>query len=235
MDFEQQDMQLERWLNLDKEQFNIFKGKTILDVGCGRGINADVVLKYGAKYVLAIDGYKDTVEFAKRNLEYHKEKVKVQFLDIEVQDLDEKFDVVLCIGVLHHLKNQREILIKLLNALQEDGKLFIWIYGKYNHIFIINCIDYLRFIASRLPMPITKLLADIITPFVYLLIKLLHGKYFKLLRKFSYGHIKTIVLDQILPTIAKYYTEEDVKELIDGLNLKYEKDRNEVGWVITNG
>jgi 2-polyprenyl-3-methyl-5-hydroxy-6-metoxy-1,4-benzoquinol methylase len=47
-----------------------------------------------------------------------------------------KFDIILCLGVLHHTANMEKVLINLNNILNENGELFLWIYGKhgrYNH------------------------------------------------------------------------------------------------------
>ena len=47
---------------------NNFKGKTVLDFGCGHGALAIEIAKQGAKKVVGIDLEKDYVRFANENL-----------------------------------------------------------------------------------------------------------------------------------------------------------------------
>jgi SAM-dependent methyltransferase len=41
-----------------------------------------------------------------------------------------KFDIVLCMGVLHHLSNPNKGLQSLTNTLKDDGMIFLYLYGK---------------------------------------------------------------------------------------------------------
>jgi len=41
------------------------------------------------------------------------------------------FDVILCLGVLHHTADMRRALTNLRRSLGNDGELFLWIYGKH--------------------------------------------------------------------------------------------------------
>jgi hypothetical protein len=41
-----------------------------------------------------------------------------------------KFDIILCMGVLHHLSNPTRGLGNLLNTLKRDGMIFLYLYGK---------------------------------------------------------------------------------------------------------
>jgi len=42
----------------------------------------------------------------------------------------EKFDIVLCMGVLHHLSNPSKGLRNILSVLKKDGTIFLYLYGK---------------------------------------------------------------------------------------------------------
>jgi hypothetical protein len=140
----------------------------------------------------------------------------------------------MCIGVLHHLRNQRKVLEKLLNATKKGGKLFVWVYGKYNHVILISIMDSIRRVTRILPMFVNKILAHCMSVPAFMLTRLLPGAYFKQLSGFGYFHFYSIILDQLLPSIATYYTEKKLKKLISNLSLKYEKDTNKVGWLIKN-
>lgn len=95
----------------------ILKGRfdgtnSILDVGCGEGRN----LRYFTKNnynVTGIDIYDEALQMAKLQF-----RGKANFLlsDLTSFSSQEKFDVVLCINVLHHAKDQKEFLLMWKNV-----------------------------------------------------------------------------------------------------------------------
>jgi tRNA (mo5U34)-methyltransferase len=82
------------------------KGKTVLDIGCNAGFYSIQMKQRGASRVVAIDsdpGYLAQARFAAEvtgaEIEFHQ-------LDVyNVGDLHEKFDVVIFMGVLYHLRH----------------------------------------------------------------------------------------------------------------------------------
>jgi tRNA (mo5U34)-methyltransferase len=82
------------------------KGKTVLDIGCNAGFYSIQMKQRGASRVVAIDsdpGYLAQARFAadvtRADIEFHQ-------LDVyNVGDLREKFDVVIFMGVLYHLRH----------------------------------------------------------------------------------------------------------------------------------
>lgn len=81
-------------------------GKTVLDIGCNAGFYALEMKRRGAERVLGIDTderYLRQAEFAAE-----VEEVDVEFRRMEVwqiADLQEKFDLVIFMGVLYHLRH----------------------------------------------------------------------------------------------------------------------------------
>jgi tRNA (mo5U34)-methyltransferase len=82
------------------------RGKTVLDVGCNAGFYAIEMKKRGADRVLGIDtdeGYLSQARFAA-----HVHGVDVEFRSMSVYEvglLGEKFDLVIFMGVLYHLRH----------------------------------------------------------------------------------------------------------------------------------
>jgi 2-polyprenyl-3-methyl-5-hydroxy-6-metoxy-1,4-benzoquinol methylase len=96
------EMQFLRWVYpLTKEDF---KGKEVLDAGCGIGRNSYWPLVYGAKRVVAFDYDERTVEVARKNLSQFK-NAEVLMKSIYEIDFENEFDIVFSIGVIHHLEN----------------------------------------------------------------------------------------------------------------------------------
>jgi tRNA (mo5U34)-methyltransferase len=81
-------------------------GRTVLDIGCNAGFYSIQMKARGASRVLAIDADEDYLRqarFAADTL-----GVDIEFVQMSVYDvaaLDERFDVVLFLGVLYHLRH----------------------------------------------------------------------------------------------------------------------------------
>jgi len=71
-----------------------FKGKTVLDLGCGTGILSILALKLGAENVTAIDIEEPSVENTKENLELNGVEAEVLLGSIDVVK-GRQFDIVL--------------------------------------------------------------------------------------------------------------------------------------------
>jgi SAM-dependent methyltransferase len=227
-------VQFRRWLNIDDKGISkIFEGKTVFDAGCGIATNSYIVLDGGAKKVTAVDAFQNTVRLARKNLAGFGDRAEVKVLNLEKDKISGEYDIVMCLGVLMALRNPREVLEKLLAATKKDGKLFVWVYGRSNHALRIEVMDNIRKVSSVLPMFINKPLAHCMSIPAYALTKVLPGAYFEQLSGFGYPHFYSIILDQMLANTIDYYTKEEMDELIKGLPLKYEKDTNRVGWLIT--
>lgn len=81
-------------------------GKTVLDIGCNGGFYSIEMKRRGAERVLGIDfddDYLDQARFASQTLGFQIEFRKLSVY--KVADLREKFDVVIFMGVLYHLRH----------------------------------------------------------------------------------------------------------------------------------
>ena len=72
-----------------------FKGKNILDLGCGIGPLAIYFAKNGASSVDAIDIYDEHLKFAKKNAELNKIEVNI-FESNLFQNVSKKYDLICC-------------------------------------------------------------------------------------------------------------------------------------------
>jgi tRNA (mo5U34)-methyltransferase len=82
------------------------RGKTVLDIGCNAGFYAIEMKKRGADRVLGIDtdeGYLSQARFAAH---VHGVEVELRSMSVyEIGLLGEKFDLVIFMGVLYHLRH----------------------------------------------------------------------------------------------------------------------------------
>ena len=108
-----------------------FKGKEILDAGCGNGRWTHGLCKLEAK-VTSVDINIEAIEEAKRGTEeLHN---KPQFVNTSLENIKEKvngsFDLVFSWGVLHHCKSFNQSLNNLASLVKEGGIIYLYLYGR---------------------------------------------------------------------------------------------------------
>src|SRR5688572_5773106 len=137
-----------------------FRGKKVLDAGCGNGRFAYYAGKYGAE-VWAID-LGPAVEVARRNTE----SVKAQVVQADLHNPPfalESFDFIYSIGVLHHLPDPEVAFRNLLRFLKPGGEVQIYLYWKPERrpikALLLSGIAGARHLTTRLPHKAVYLLA----------------------------------------------------------------------------
>lgn len=199
-----------------------WRGKRFVDVGCGMGRNSHWPMSYGAAGGLAIDLDERSLAAARRTLAPHPAmEVRLQ----SAYDLDEpeRFDVAFSIGVIHHMEHPDRALANMVRAVKPGGTVMIWVYGLENNRWIVYGLTPLRrALFSRLPIGVTHALSWLPTALLWLLLRLGVGRieYFRLIRRFDFAHLRSIVFDQMLPAIAHYWSREEVEALMRGAGLE---------------
>jgi SAM-dependent methyltransferase len=199
-----------------------WQGKDFLDVGCGMGRNSYWPLRYGAAGGVAVDIDERSLESARRNL---KPFPTMQVMRASVYDLpfEDRFDLAFSIGVIHHLERPERALERMVRAVKPGGRVLIWVYGRENNGWLVSVLDPLRRVLfSRLPIGVTHHLSLYPAMLVWLLVRL--GvrpiEYFRLVGKFDFPHLRSIVFDQLLPRIAHYWPQETVARMMTEAGLE---------------
>ena len=203
-----------RWLPFLKsaDWENVF----FLDVGCGMGRNSYWPLSYGAKSGVAIDVDQGTLISAKETLRAFQ-NIDIRFLSAYDIDYVNAFDLAFSIGVIHHLEFPEKAVKGMFQAVKPGGRVAIWVYGYENNEWIVRFFNPLRkFLFSKLPISLVHHLSLYPAIFLYLFLKMrvFQFEYFKLLQKFNFRHIRSIVFDQMLPNIANYWSKDQVENLL---------------------
>lgn len=117
--------QFQNWTGMGPEDF---VGKNVLDAGCGMGRNSYWPLKWGARSVTAFDNDEQSLVSARHTLSEFPNATVIR-CDISKTPWESEFDVVMCIGVLHHLRNPRLALENFMRALRQNARLVVWVYS----------------------------------------------------------------------------------------------------------
>ncbi len=101
-------------------------GGTALEIGCGRGVGAELILDvFGADRVDAIDLDPAMVERARRRLAPRGDRVRVRTGDASKLDApDASYDAVFDFGIVHHIPNWRGALGECHRVLVPGGRLY---------------------------------------------------------------------------------------------------------------
>ena len=117
-------------------EFEKWRGKRVLEIGCGIGTEAINFARNGA--ILTV------VELSQESLELAKKRFAVygltaNFILGNAEDLDsllkkeEKFDLIWSFGVIHHSPYPEKILEKCKNFLEDDGEIRMMVYSKISY------------------------------------------------------------------------------------------------------
>ena len=118
----------------------------------------------------------------------------------------------------------------MVRAVKPGGRLLVWLYGRENNGWIIHLFNPLRTaLFSRLPLGFVHALSWPLTAILWLLLRLglQRLEYFRLIRGFSFGHLRAIVFDHMIPRIALYYTRDEATALLRNAGL----ESVEIVWV----
>ena len=193
-----------------------WRGKTFLDVGCGMGRNSFWPMAYGAREGLAVDIDDRSLAAARHNLACFPavQVARASAYHLAVRD---RFDIVFSIGVIHHLERPAAALRCMAEAARPGGQVLIWVYGREGNRWLLPMLDPLRkALLGRLPIGAVHHLSLYPAALFGLLLRigLRPNPYFRLLSRFGFRHLRSIVFDQMLPRIAHYWCRDEVEALM---------------------
>jgi cyclopropane-fatty-acyl-phospholipid synthase len=122
----------EAMLALACERAAIADGMRVLDLGCGWGsMSLWICERYPAARVLAISNSRAQREWieAERDRRGYGERLEVRTADVGALALEERFDRVLSIEMLEHMRNWEELLRRIAGWLEADGRLFVHVFS----------------------------------------------------------------------------------------------------------
>src|SRR5262249_33072470 len=147
---------------------DFFKGRLVLDAGCGMGKFLYYAGQWGAKDVIGVD-LSPSVELAFR---WTREMPNTHVIqgDIYRLPLHKGFDFVYSIGVLHHLPDPEGGFHQLVRHLRRGGKILSWVYGREGNQLYIRLGDPLRRFTCHLPLGINKVIAQVLAGILWVII-----------------------------------------------------------------
>jgi 2-polyprenyl-3-methyl-5-hydroxy-6-metoxy-1,4-benzoquinol methylase len=118
--------------------FNSYKGKRLLEIGCGVGIDLVRFLKCGA-IVTGVDLSETAISLAKNNVELNGLKADLRIMNGEGLGFDDNcFEVVYAHGVLQYTAHAETMVDEIYRILKPGGEAIIMVYNKYSWLNFLS-------------------------------------------------------------------------------------------------
>ena len=194
-----------------------FRGKDVLDCGCGGGQH----LSFVAPYVHRVVGVDlNSTESAKHNTARFP-SVEVREGDLATMDLGEQFDIVYCIGVLHHTDSPAKTFQNIARHCKPGGRLILWVYSYEGNFWNRTLLETLKtWIIGKLPRSVVMGIAHALTALLYIPIYSIYllpltflpfYAYFQNWRGLSYGRNLLNVFDKLNAPQTWFLKRSDVE------------------------
>ena len=140
---------------MDPVTANDVEGKSVLELGCGNGSLLFHTANWHPRSLVGVE-----LGAAVRSAEAVMAQAACQDWRIVRGDLTEftagPFDLVYCIGVLHHLKEPERGLDAVLRNVKPGGRFHCWVYAKEGNTVVRTLVEPLRRTVCRWPWPLVK-------------------------------------------------------------------------------
>jgi SAM-dependent methyltransferase len=197
-----------------------FRNLHVVEIGSGTGRIVQMALAAGAAHVTATE---PSVAFdvLVRNLSDVKGRVDCVRVTGDRLPSGLAADLVMAIGVLHHIPDPAPVVDAAFRALRPGGRILVWLYGREGNTAYLSLIAPLRALTTRLrPGPtlvLAKVLSTLFTGYMAAsrVIPLpLRGYIRHVIGKFTPERRVEVIYDQLKPAYAKYYARDEAHALI---------------------
>lgn len=154
---------------------DFFRGKTILECGCGAGPDTEILASLGAK-VMAVDLAGGDV--ARRNLTRFDNVCLIQASIMDLPLAKKSFDIVFCHRVIQHTPDPEACLRHIMQFVKPGGHFFVDTYAR--NWTMLNVKYFLRPLTTRMNQEMLYTFIEKTAPFFYwltsLILKLPYGQ-----------------------------------------------------------
>lgn len=117
----------------------IVRGKKVLEIGCGMGTHAEMLVRAGADFT-AIDQTEFAVSATRNRLELLQKGGQVVRQDAEhLAFSNNSFDFVWTWGVIHHSNSTERCVAEIARVLKPGGRLMMMVYYRPSLVYYLHC------------------------------------------------------------------------------------------------
>lgn len=119
-------------------QYETSHGQWVLDYGCGNGYEAAQYARNGA-HVVGVDLTRRAIELTRRRFSLLEiSGFFFQNNGLSVPFKNGVFDIVCCLGVLHHIPDPQPVVQEMFRVLKPGGKLILMVYNRNSYRYYVT-------------------------------------------------------------------------------------------------
>jgi SAM-dependent methyltransferase len=195
-------------------------GCRVAEIGSGTGRIVNMLLAAGAEHVVALEP-SEAMTVLRENTVANADRITYVAATGEHLPLTSPYDIVVSIGVLHHVVDPRPIVARAREALKPGGWIVVWLYGLEGNEAYLRLVLPLRRVTCVMPDVLLRAFTHLLTVFLMGYIALCRvvplpmRKYMtNVLGKYTYPPLWLTVFDQLNPAYAKYYRKDEALALL---------------------
>ena len=201
-------------------------GRNIAEIGSGTGRIVRMLLEAGAAQVCALEP-SAAYDVLVQNVGPYASRVDCLRATGEQLPRDRQFDLVVSIGVLHHIPDPAPVMRASYDGLKPGGRMLAWLYGREGNALYLALTLPLRRVTTRLPhravLSLARCFMTTLIPYVWLCrrVRLPLGGYFaNVFGRMSRDKQVLIVYDQLRPAYARYYSRAEAIALFSAAGFE---------------
>lgn len=216
------------------------RGLRVAEIGSGTGRIVQMLLDAQAAHVVALE---PSVAFDVLTRNLSDARDRVSFIRARGEELPPgHFDLVVSIGVLHHIPEPEPVVAAAFRALRPGGRLLVWLYGHEGNGAYLALIRPLRWVTTRLPPGPTEVLARALSALftgymaVSRVVPLPLRSYIQhVIGNFPPERRVQVIFDQMKPAYAKYYRRDEALQLVRSAGFENVRvhHRHGYSWTVT--
>jgi SAM-dependent methyltransferase len=196
------------------------RGSRVADIGSGTGRIVLMLLDAGAAFVHAVEP-SQAFDVLRRNTADFSERVSLHNVRGEQLPAGLDLDLVVSIGVIHHIPDPAPTLRAAFAALRAGGRCLVWLYGHEGNERYLAVAGPVRSVTTRLPHPVLAILCHALNGIAgayawaaRLLPLPLAGYMRNVFARMDRRARYLVIYDQLNPAYAKYYRRDEAIALL---------------------
>jgi SAM-dependent methyltransferase len=196
------------------------RGARAAEIGSGTGRIVNMLLDCGAAHVTALEP-SQAIVVVRRNTADRKERVT--YVQAKGDELPlENYDLIVSIGVLHHIHDPLPTVCRAHAALRPGGRFLAWLYGCEGNELYLRVTTPVRQVTRRIADPLLKGLCHALVAPLSLYAWLcrwlplpMRGYMRSVISRLDWHYRFLVIFDQLNPAHAEYYSGEAARGLLE--------------------
>lgn len=197
------------------------KGAKVAEIGSGSGRIVLMLLNAGVGFVHALEP-SAAFDVLQRNTAAEADRIAYHHVSGDKLPADLNLDLVLSIGVLHHIPEPDPVMRAAFAALKPGGKCLVWLYGREGNELYLAVFEPVRRVTVHLPHAVLVGVSHVLNAALGIYAAAaawlplpLAGYMRNVIGKLDRRARFLVIYDQLNPAYAKYYREDEARALME--------------------